>query len=411
MATEVIMPKMGFDMTEGTLLKWLKQEGEQVQRGEFVAEIETDKAVVEIEAFGSGVLRKRYVREGTTVPVGQVIGVIGQPEETVPEAPAARGVAPAQPAPAAAVSAPREVQPHPAAAPSEERLKASPLAKKEAESRGLDLAKVPGTGPGGRITREDVIAFAEKSPPTAPVAPPAATTVAAGTGAQLGALLPLSRMRQAIARNMSKSKREIPHFYVTMSVDMGAAVSLREQLNASRSKEEQVSFNDLVIKAAALALVKYPRFNASFTEQGVQIFPRINIGIAVALEDGLLAPGINDCDKKGVLEIARDSKAVAGRARANKLNADEYGNATFVVTNLGMYKVDAFSAIITPPLATALAVGMVRQVPVVKAGQLAIGERMDLTLSVDHRVNDGAQAAVFLGEVRSLLESPVRLLL
>ncbi len=484
MATEVIMPQMGFDMKEGTLVKWLKNEGDPVTRGELVAEIETDKAVVEIEAFGAGVLRKRYVAEGTTVPVGQVIAFIGSADEPIPDHPLGASVQtkPSQPQQMTAptVTAPAAAAPVPAPAPSpataatppatsaapaasaaEERVKASPLARKEAETRGLDLSRLTGTGPGGRITRDDVIAFtqnaaaagavpapqpqgqtgkaggpdggpaltgpvvpgpeAQAAPPpiaSAPAASPAAqppartsSPVSPGGVVKLGDLVPLSRMRQAIARNMVRSKTEIPHFYVTMTVNMSAAVSLREQLNAVQEKASHVSYNDLVIKAAALAILKYPRFNSSFTEKGVQIFPHVNIGMAVALDDGLLAPGIADADKKSVLEIARATKGAAERARTNRLTADEFANATFVVTNLGMYKVDSFSAIITPPLAAALAVGAVTKAPLVESNQVVVRDIMQLTLSVDHRVCDGAQAAVFLSEIRALLESPVRLLL
>jgi pyruvate dehydrogenase E2 component (dihydrolipoamide acetyltransferase) len=311
-----------------------------------------------------------------------------------------------------------------------ERVKASPLARREAETRGVAIEQVAGTGPGGRITRKDVIDFAQKAPvrqvgggPSEPkprvgvagservlsaakdLTPPAAPTV------QLGQTVPLSRIRQAIARSMSKSKQEIPHFYVTAAVNMTRAVELRKQINEAMGEQARVSFNDMVIKAAALAILKHPFFNATFGEQGIQVQPQVNIGMAVALESGLVAPAIPNADKKGLAETARETKALAERARAGHLSAQEYGTATFTVTNLGMYGVESFSAIITPPQAAALAVGAIQKEAIVKDGQVAVADIMRVTLSCDHRVVDGAMGAAYLAEVRSLLENPVRLLM
>ena len=434
MASEIIMPQMGFDMKEGTLVRWMKKEGEAVRKGEIVAEIETDKAVVEIEAFASGVVAKHVVAEGVTVPVGQVIGYLGAPGEKIevsasvappPAAPKAASAPPKSATPAAAPSIPAAVSaPKPAEAG--ERVKSSPLARKEAEDRGIDIAKVTGTGPGGRVTREDVIAFAEQAgkaavagaAPAAPAMPAPAPAVAvapavpvakAGQPAR-GAFVPLSRMRHAIARSMSRSKAEIPHFYVTAAINMTEAMRLREQVNKLWEGDVKVSVNDLLVRAVAIALVKHPYFNSMFVEGGIQIHQHVNVGIAIALPEGLVAPGIADTEQKGLAQIARESKGLSERARANKLTAQEFGAATFNITNLGMFNVESFSAIITPPQVAALAVGSVVKEPVAKDGQVAIADMMRVTLSIDHRVADGAQGADFLATLRSLLENPVSLL-
>ena len=404
MATEVIMPQMGFDMKEGTVVRWMKAEGEPVTKGEPLAEIETDKAVVEIEAYASGLLRKVVVGEGITVPVGQIIGIIGAQDEELPEvAPvaAAPSMEPAVAPPAAESSA----APAPPAVERAqgERVKASPLARREAGERGIDISLVPGTGPGGRITKDDVINFVA-TPAEAPVATAAPVAV-------IPEVVPLSRMRQAIARNMARSKREIPHFYVTVEVDMADAVRLRSQLNEEWGGEIRVSINDMVIRACAKALPKHPMFNAAFSEGGVQVHKQINIGMAIALDEGLIAPAILDCAGKSLAEIAGASSRLVERARSGVLSAEEYTTANFNVTNLGMYDVESFSAIITPPQSAALAVGSVRKVPVVREGGLTAGDVMKLTLAIDHRVADGAQAALFLADVKQALEKPVGLLL
>ena len=308
------------------------------------------------------------------------------------------------------------------AASTGERLKASPLARKEAHSRGIDIAQVPGTGPNGRITRKDVVRFAEEgapapvatpsqAPPVVAPAPVAAATAPAPAMPALGTLVPLSRMRQAIARNMSRSKQENPHIYITVAIDMTAAVALRKQLNEALAGEVRISINDMVLRAVAIGVAKYTILNSTFTDQGVQVHPQINIGMAIALDDGLVAPGIIDCDRKGLADIAREAKGLAERARAGKLGAQEYTGATFNVTNLGMFGVEEFTAIITPPQAGALAVGAVTQQPVVKDGAVAVADMMRVTLSVDHRVTDGALGAQFLGDVRTTLENPLRLLI
>lgn len=413
MATDVIMPQMGFDMKEGTLVRWIKREGDEVASGDIIAEIETDKAVVEIEAFDSGVLRQTLIGEGTTVPVGEIIAVIAGADEklekrSAPKTAPAKAPA-ASPPPAAAPSAPA---PAPAA---RGEVKASPLAKREAQKLGIDIAAVPGTGPNGRVTKKDVTDFAAgaakapEAPAAAAPAAPSPVVSAPAAGPKRGEVVALSKMRDAIARSMSFSKQNIPHVYLTAAVDMTDAARLRAQLNAALL-DEKISFNDMVLKACAMALVKHPLMNASYTDAGIDVKQRVNVGMAIALETGLVAPAIVDTDTLTLRAIAQATKALVARARAGKLSAEEYTGATFNVTNLGMYGVEEFTAIITPPQAAALAVGAVTPSPVVRDGQVQVADLMRITLSLDHRVADGAQGAEFLAEVRRLLEIPAALI-
>ncbi|MBI4282171.1 MAG: 2-oxo acid dehydrogenase subunit E2 [Chloroflexi bacterium] len=402
MATTVVMPQMGYDMKEGTLVRWLKREGEEVKRGEPIAEIETDKAVVEMEAYASGVLLKTVVAEGATVPVGQAIAFIGSPGEPLPEmvrapteAEASEGAA-AQPEAArlSGVSVARG------------QVRASPLARRLAEEKGIDLAQVPGTGPGGRITREDVLACETRMREAVVAAP----TVEAAPAPSEGEVVPLSRMRQAIARRTAQSKREAPHFYVTADVDMTLAMTLRQQLNETLGGEVHVSVNDLIVKACALALEKYPTFNATFQGDHLRINSEINMGIAVAVGQGLIVASLGECRGRSLVNISRAAKEVVERAQRGVMREEEYTGSTFSISNMGMFDVDSFTAIIYPPQAAVLAVGTVRKQPVVRNDQITIAQVMRATLSTDHRVADGAQAAQFLVEVKRLLESPVNLL-
>ncbi|MBI2916429.1 MAG: 2-oxo acid dehydrogenase subunit E2 [Chloroflexi bacterium] len=397
------MPQLGFDMRQGTVVRWLKQPGDIVAKGEPLLEVETDKAVVEVEAFASGVLGQIVVGEGQTAPVGQVIGLIAAPGEAVaPVAAAAKPAAALAGAPLPSVPAPA-----PAAAPppTDGRTRASPLARRLAEEHGIDLAQLVGSGPGGRVVREDVEkAVAQKAKAPVAEAPKAAPAV------PTPAVAALSPMRQAIARRMAQSKREAPHFYLSMDMDMTEAQRLRRQLNEALGDDSHVSINDMIVKAAALALAKFPYMNASYTENGVVRHEKINVGVAIALDDGLIAPAVVDCGAKGLVQIARETRDLAERAKGGKLKPEEYAGPTFTVSNLGMYEVEKFIAIISPPQAAILAVGAVRQRPVVRDGQIVVAEMMTATLSSDHRVTDGAQAARFLAEVKRLLEHPVALL-
>lgn len=439
----VIMPKMGDAMEEGTLLRWLKQVGDEVNVGDPLAEIETDKVSLEIESQEAGVLSKLYVEEGATVPIGSAIAAIGEESADVaapaPEAapaPAAQAepAARAEPAPepVAAASngrteaAPVVVPSEPLVAASGERLRASPLVKRLAAEHGIDLSGIAGTGPGGRIVRDDISALLTGAPrpaaaPTpapeaapAPVAAPApaaaaavAATVPGPSGRPAGIPHDLSKIRRTTGRRMLESKTNQPHFYVTVEVDMVKAGELREMINEQAPEDGKVSFNDLIVKAAALALREFPNLNASLENDQLIEHPNIDINVAVAIEGGLIAPFIPDADKMGLISIARMTKDRIGRARKGGLTPDEYQGGTFTISNLGMFDVEEFIAIINPPQAAILAVGSIKDVPVVQDGEIVPGKRMNITLSADHRVTDGAEVARFLQVVRRYLENPL----
>ncbi len=439
MITKVIMPKLSDAMETGKVIKWIKKEGDSVKGGDVIAEVETDKANVEIEAFGSGVLRKIVVGEGGQVPVGNLIGVIAEPSDDIsnlaastPSPPAAAAPAPAKAAPALpamesyksepATTSVVPMSPVPAATAGASagggRVKASPLARKVAAQSGVDLRLVQGSGPGGRIVRRDVEA-AGTAPATAqPVVRPAAAAPAAAarpafvipprTGAEFEDQ-PLSPMRAVIAKRMPLSKGPIPHFYVTSEVAMDRAWALRADLNALEG-QPKVSVTDLIIKACALALLKNPGVNAQLQGQAIRVFHRAHIGIAVALDEGLITPVLRDCDAKPLSQIAFEARDLAERARGGKLRAQEMSGATFSVSNLGMFDVEEFSAIINPPEGAILAVGSVVERPVAEGGQIRACRRMKMTISCDHRVMDGAMGARFLQDVKRLLEEPLRLL-
>jgi pyruvate dehydrogenase E2 component (dihydrolipoamide acetyltransferase) len=440
----VIMPKMGDAMEEGTLLRWLKQIGDEIAVGDPLAEIETDKVSLEIEATEAGVLSKTYVEEGATVPIGTPIAAIGEESAEVaaparsedaaqPEAPAAAAEAEAEPVAAAAsgangraaadIPAPAPVQAAPvaAAAGSGERLRASPLVKRLAAEHGIDLSNVTGSGPGGRIVRDDIAALLTGAPGVSPapdqtaapalaqapaVAPPAPTPGPSGRPA--GVPRELSKVRRTTGRRMAESKAVAPHFYVTSEVDMAPAAALREQINAQAPDDAaKVSFNDLIIKAAALALREYPNLNASLENDQLVEHANIDINVAVAIEGGLIAPFVPDADQKGLIAIARMTKDLVGRARNGGLTPDEYQGGTFTVSNLGMFDVGEFIAIINPPQAAILAIGSIMDVPVVEDGEIVPGKRMNITLSADHRVTDGAEVARYLQTVKRYLENPL----
>jgi len=422
--TKVVMPKLSEAMESGKIIKWLKKEGDRVQAGDILAEVETDKADVEMEAFGGGVLRKILAQAGEKTPVGALIGVIAEPSDDIsallagapapaaapaaaPGPSAAPVVAPAGAGTGAAVRAVTRPEPAPAAAVpagvTAGRVKASPLAKKIAAQSGVDLRLLQGTGPGGRIIRRDV----EQASTRAGAAMPA-TAVPAVAGPEYEDR-PLSPIRATIAKRMPLSKAPVPHFYVTSEVAMDRAWELREELNALED-QPKISVNDFVVRAAALTLMKHPEINASFQGDAVRVWRRAHIGIAVALEDGLITPVLRDCQAKSLAQIAVEARALAERTRARKLRATELSGATFSISNLGMFDVAEFSAIINPPEGAILAVGSVRRVPVVEDAGLGVGRRMMLTLSCDHRVMDGAMGARFLQDLKRLLEAPLRLL-
>ncbi len=432
MISRVVLAKLSPTMEEGTIVKWSKKEGDAVKVGDVLAEIETDKANMEMEALAPGVLRKILVPAGGKAPVGALIGVVADAKEDISavlaQAPAA---APAVPPPAAPVpspaparapalaAAPAPVGPRPAPAaapraapPGDGRVKASPLARTMAERQNIPLAEVAGTGPGGRIVKRDIEGYAAAAlggRPASVAHPPAGAPapVVPFPSVMPGQELPLSSMRKTIARRLAESKFSAPHFYVTVEVDMGAAVALREQL--LNGENVKVSFNDLVLKACAKALPRFPMVNASWGGDKITTHREVHLGVAVSIADGLITPVVRHADRKSVLEISREVKDLAGRAREKKLRPEEFLGSTFTVSNLGMFEVSEFTAIINPPEAAILAVGSVSKVPVVVDSEVAIGHRMKLTLSSDHRVVDGALAAQFLQEVRRLLENPVTL--
>ena len=434
MATNVVMPQMGYDMREGTVVRWHKAEGETVNRGEVIADIETDKATVEFEAYTGGVLGRIVAEAGVAVPVGELIAIITEPGEAAPEAPAPAAAgsggtagtgapagamaAAASPAPAAATTAGAATDGGPAGAG---EVRASPIARRLAREKGIDLALVTGTGPNGRITERDVnnyrpaaeVVAAAPAMAPAPVAADAAPPAVgpAAVPAPAGSRIELSRMRQTIARVTADSKSTAPHFYVTAEVDMGKAMALRREVNDAAAAANRVSVNDLMVKACALALAKHPKFNSFYRGDYLQVNGAMNIGIAIALESGLILPGVSNCERKSLLEIAAATKDLISRANSGALRNEEYSETTFSISNMGMFDVESFTAIIYPPHAAILAVGSVKEQPVARDGQLGIGQMMKATLSTDHRVADGAEAAQFLMEIKRTLENPVSLLL
>jgi pyruvate dehydrogenase E2 component (dihydrolipoamide acetyltransferase) len=414
--SEVTMPSMGADMTEGTIAKWLKAEGDSVSRGDKLAEIETDKTVVEMEAYAEGLLRKIVVPEGTLVQVGTVIAFIGdagdeitEVAEAVPAAEAPKSEATpvsATPAPAPVQQAAPTPAPAPVAAAPGGRVKASPIARKLAEEKGIDIAAVPGTGPGGRITKTDVDNFT----------PSPAFAASGGRAAVVmdGSDTPLSSMRQAIARVTVKSKTESPHYYVTHEVNMGPAMTFRAQLNEALVDDgERVSVNDMVLRAVAIALLKHPKWNSSFDGDKLIGHADINLGVAIALEEGLIVPAVIGIQNMSLIEISRAVRDLGKRARGEggSLTQSEMTAGTFGTSNLGMFGTDTFAAIIVPPNAGIIAVGAVKEKPIVKDGEIVIGKTMNATISADHRVGDGAEAAILMGEFQKALENPARLML
>ena len=406
MATNVVMPQMGYDMREGTVVRWYKQEGDTVDRGEVIADIETDKATVEFEAYTGGVLGRIVAAAGVAIPVGELIAIITEPGEAVPELAAAP-----TPDPAPAVAPPPEPAPTPSApTPSaSSEVRASPIARRLARERGIELALVPGTGPNGRITERDVENYQPPAP--TPDVAPAATPSAEPVTAPADSRIELSRMRQTIARVTADSKSTAPHFYVTAAIDMGNAMTLRRDVNDASDPANRVSVNDLIVKACALALANHPKFNSFYRGDHLEVHGAMNIGIAIALESGLILPGVSNCEGKSLLQIAAATKDLIARANSGTLRNEEYSSTTFSISNMGMFDVESFTAIIYPPHAAILAVGSVKEQPVVRDGQLTVGQMMKATLSTDHRVADGAEAAQFLMDIKRVLENPVSLLL
>jgi pyruvate dehydrogenase E2 component (dihydrolipoamide acetyltransferase) len=415
MAEIVRMPKLSDTMTEGVVASWLKQVGDEVENGEILAEIETDKATMEFESFFDGVLLHIGVEQGGMAPVDSLLCILGEKGEDISKilkaaataaaaeekvaapAPAPAPVASPAPAPAAvSTPAPAPMVPAPMVPASNERLKASPLAKKLAEERGLNLAHIPGSGEAGRVVKRDVEAFQAQG---GQVSTP---------GIERFTEVGVSQMRKTIARRLSESKFSAPHFYLTVSIDMEAAMVARKSINDGG--EVKISFNDMVVKAAALALKKHPVVNSSWLEDRIRYNEHVHIGVAVSVDEGLLVPVVRHADGKRMSQIGAEVKEFAGKAREKKLQPSDWEGNTFTISNLGMFGIDEFTAIINAPDSCILAVGGINDVPVVKGGSVVPGHVMKVTLSCDHRSVDGASGAAFLQDFKAFLENPVRML-
>jgi pyruvate dehydrogenase E2 component (dihydrolipoamide acetyltransferase) len=451
MATNILMPALSPTMTEGTLARWLKKEGEKVAAGDVIAEIETDKATMEVEAVDEGVLGKILVPDGTqNVKVNEPIAVLIEEGEAVPSGAAAKaprqeagevGQAPPQPAAKTgpAPQPPRQPErsrPEPPArrggngqdsAPAHgergERIFASPLARRMAQQAGINISALKGSGPNGRIIKADIEAARKGAPApqpaaAAPAAAPAVAPAPAPRAAAITAphqLMPISNMRKVIARRLTEAKQQIPHFYLSIDVEIDALRKLRADLNAKSAKEGpgafKLSVNDLIIKAAAIALRRVPKANASYTEDGIVLYDDVDISVAVAIPDGLITPIIRKADQKGLAAISNEMKDLIARAKAGKLKLEEFQGGGFSISNLGMYGISEFAAVINPPQGAILAVGAGEQRPVVKNGALAIATMITCTLSVDHRVVDGALGAEWLAAFKAIIEDPLSLML
>jgi pyruvate dehydrogenase E2 component (dihydrolipoamide acetyltransferase) len=422
MAKDILMPLLSPSMTEGTLVKWIKKEGDAVKSGDVLAEVETDKATMDLEAFDAGFLRKILVQEGERVPINTRIGIIGGKDEKIDaSAPApAAAVAPAVEAPpkqaeaaastSAPVPAPAAVATAPAAPANGGRIKASPLAKKIALEKHVDLSRLTGSGPGGRIVKTDVLtAPANGSAPRG-----GGSLFPAGPIAREGTTK-LTTMRSVIAKRLLESKTQIPHFYLEIEIDAKPLIDLRTQLNDTLGKLQppvKLSFNDFVLKAAAEAVRRVPAVNASFEGDSIRQFGDVSLSFAVAIAEGLITPIIREAQNKSLVQISGEAKSLAAKAKDGKLKPEDFQGGTFTVSNLGMLGIDRFSAIINPPQAAILAVGNIVKQPVVGPGDsIVVGHRQSITLSCDHRVVDGAVGAAYLKELRDLLEKPALLLL
>lgn len=437
MVTKVHMEALSPTMEEGQLVRWLKAEGDAVSDGDILAEIETDKATMELVARGAGILREVLLKEGGTAPVGSVIAVIADADDDIGgivgsvggESAVARAEVPSAPTPSSGAPSPgvkgaeHAVEPVPASTaapgdaggPEDGRVKASPLAKRLAKESDLDLSGLQGSGPGGRIVKRDVEAAREAGPPTSPVPVPGETfrTSSVGGGPDVDFEdVPLSQMRKTIAKRLVESLGPVPHFFLRITVDMTRILEARKRVNAMLEWEgEKVSINDFVLRATAQALFRHPEVNAQWSGDSVRRHFRVHLGVAVAVEDGLITPVLRDANLKGLVEISREVRELASRGRDKRLQPEEYTGSTFSVSNLGMFGIHEFTGIINPPEAGILAVGGVEDTPVVEDGQVVVKPLMRVTMSCDHRVIDGATGARFLQTLKGMLEEPAAMLL
>jgi len=420
MAETINMPKLGFDMAEGLLVRWVKQVGENIKKGDVLAEIETDKATVEVESSASGVVLQLIVDQGTIVPVNAPIAIVGnagekvdvvesgkkKEERTADEKSAAptqgKSDSVSQTVPSSQAVSTQSVQ--------SPDIKASPLAKKIARDNNINLASLQGSGPGGRVVRKDVEAALTSGQPSAVSRPSSPVTYAQVTVSQEDQVVQTTKLRQAIGRRLVESKTTIPHFYVTHEYKMDALMEMRKQINAYLPDNEKVSVNDFILKGVALTLRQFPNLNATIKGNEVIQFGHVNVSVAVTVPGGLMVVVVKDTDQKPLRQISSEVKTMAGRAREGKVKPDDVVGSTFSTSNLGMYDVEDFIAIINPPEAAILAISSAREVPVVESGELKVGWRMKATISVDHRVSDGAEAAQFMQALAGFLENPVRVL-
>ena len=436
MAIPIEMPKLSDTMEEGVLSAWLVDEGDNVSAGDILAQVETDKATMDLEAFDDGVLLKKIIDEGDAVPIGQLIAVIGEDGEDISdlldgdgaddtaeastEETDAEEAASEQPAVSGDGTA-REPQPAGAPAGDGQRIKASPLARRMASDHGIELTTVDGSGPQGRIIKRDIEARIETAPETEPEPEPAPQPARAEQPAfeapdvEAYTSENISQMRKTISRRLSQSKFTAPHFYLTVDIDMAQAIAARKRLNemAEAQDRARISFNDLITKACAVALKQHPQVNSSYlAEEGeIRYYNQVHVGIAVAIDAGLITPVIRNADQKGLAQIAEETRELAGRARARELQPEEFEGSTFTTTNLGMFGIEEFTGIINPPNACILAIGAIRDEAVVEDGAVVPGKRMKVTLSCDHRIVDGATGAEFLNTVQRYLEDPMSMLL
>ncbi|MBI3249103.1 MAG: 2-oxo acid dehydrogenase subunit E2 [Deltaproteobacteria bacterium] len=450
MTIEMLMPRLSDTMEEGKILKWLKKVGEKIEVGDIFAEVETDKADMEMEALDAGVLAEIRVQEGESVPVNAVIAMLStEGEVQVAETPARQegavpkvpvSVPPAPPKPVVPVTVEAPASPEPVARPSlpqsdrkvrelreprarraapeaketQERIFASPLVKRMAQEQGIDLEAVHGSGPGGRIVKQDLDVYAGQGRTTMKQAPatraPQPEEAPQPSPAVRGTREVFSRMRATIAKRMADSMREAPHFYVTVEIDMSEAVRLRAALKSSDRVKADVTYTHVLVKAVAIALQRHPRLNAAFVEGGRELKADINIGLAVSLDDGLLVPVLHNCDRLSLLDIAEQANGLVERARTGKPTSEDLSGGTFTISNMGMLPVEHFTAIINPPQGAILAVGAIKERPVVRNGEIRAAHTMMATLSCDHRILDGVTGGQFLAELKNLLENPVGLM-
>ncbi|HEY8388656.1 MAG TPA: pyruvate dehydrogenase complex dihydrolipoamide acetyltransferase [Parasegetibacter sp.] len=418
MEEAILMPRLSDTMTEGVIAAWHKKVGDQVKKGDLLAEVETDKATMDLESYKDGTLLYIGAEKGDKVPVNALLCIIGNESTNVDAIVAAAkgGNAPAEKSSGQQVTTGSLKVPEEAASEDEGtstgddgRTKASPLARRLAKEKGIDIRLVKGSGDGGRIIKKDIEEFdpskAAKPVSSASTATPAAKVIADAPDFEE---VPVTQMRKTVARRLSESKFSAPHFYLTMNIDMDKAVASRAQIN--EISPVKISFNDMVIKAVSIALKQHPKVNSSWLGETIRINHHVNIGVAVAVEDGLLVPVVRSADKKSLSQIAGEVKEFAQKAKNKKLQPSDWEGSTFTISNLGMFGIEEFTAIINPPDACILAVGAINEVPVIKNGEIKVGNVMKVTLSCDHRVVDGATGAAFLQTLKSLLEEPLRML-